>query len=552
MQPSTSCVRVRVLVVLGLMCGAGVASAAPDWARYRYFKEERLLELDPSRLAILDRGSISTTRLAEFLRDAGLPPSELELHPMPGWSFFALGDASGTEALDRTANANESVPDLIGRLVSLDRDARYFFSPVFRGELGPIVPTQTVLVRFDERLSEAEVREVLAKEGLGAAPLEPFGKRNLFKVRPQVGSGVELLAAANRLAVRPEVVAAEPDMIVSGRSAYVPSDPYFPVSWGHHNTGQFSGIPDMDIDAPEAWEWTKGSPAVKIVIFDTGVQQNHPDLHQLPGMDFTGQGGGGGPVSMCDRHGTPVAGIIGSTMDNGLGTAGVAAEAWIVSARTFTEDVDPPGCGPGWSASISWSVDALNWAESIGARVTNNSNGYPFTSSVFALRYEETRAAGMVHFASAGNNGIRNLWYPSLLPSVNAIAAIQPTGTRASFSNFGPGMAFTGPGQNLFATDRTGSAGWVAGDYGSDFWGTSFSSPMIAGVAALLISHAPSLDADQVEELLKVCSVDLGAAGWDEVYGWGLPKAGCGMEAIEVFSDGFESGDVSRWSEVMP
>jgi hypothetical protein len=551
MQPSTSCVRVRVLVVLGLVCGAGVASAAPDWA-YRYFKEERLLELDPSRLAILDRGSISTIRLAEFLRDAGLPPSELELHPMPGWSFFALGDASGTETLDRTANANESVRDLIGRLVSLDRDARYFFSPVFRGESGPIVPTQTVLVRFDERLSEAEVREVLEKEGLDAAPLEPFGKRNLFKVRPQVGSGVEVLAAANRLAVRPEVVAAEPDMIVSGRSAYVPSDPYFPVSWGHHNTGQFSGIPDMDIDAPEAWEWTKGSPAVKIVIFDTGVQQNHPDLHQLPGMDFTGQGGGGGPVSMCDRHGTPVAGIIGSTMDNGLGTAGVAAEAWVLSARTFIENVVPPGCGTGWGGTIDSSVDALNWAESIGARVTNNSNGYPFASSILALRYEETRAAGMVHFASAGNNGERELWYPASLPSVNAVAAIGPTGTHSFFSNYGPGLAYVGPGEKLFSTDRTGGSGWVPGDYGDNFQGTSFSSPMIAGVAALLISYAPSLDAEQVEELLRVCSLDRGEPGWDEVYGWGLPKAACALERLAIFSDDFESGDVSNWSEAKP
>jgi len=549
MQSTSWCVKACALVVVGLFCGADVATAAPDWARYHYFKEERLLELDPSSLAILDSGSISTTRLAEFLRDAGLPPSELELHPKPGWSFFALGDASGTPTLARTAS--ESVSELIARLVSLDRDARYFFSPVFRGELGPIVPTPTILARFDEGLSEAEVQEVLQKVGLGAAPRAPFGKRNLFKVRPQMSSGVAVLEAANRLAERPEVVAAEPDMLFSGRSAYIPNDPAFPVSWGHHNTGQFNGTPDMDVDAPEAWDRTTGSPSIITVIFDTGVQQNHPDLHQIPGMDFTGQNGGGGPVNVCDNHGTPVAGLIGSTFDNGLGTAGVAPNAWIASARTFWS-VIVPACDQGWFGGTAETVAALDWAESIGARVTNNSNDYNFTSSLIELRYEETRAGGMVHFASAGNDAMRHLWWPAALTVVNAVTAIQPTGTRAVFSNYGPGVAFTGPGEHLFSTDRTGSAGWVPGDYGDDFWGTSFASPMIAGVAALLISHAPTLDADQVEELLRLCSVDLGAAGWDELYGWGLPKAACALEALEVFADGFESGDLSKWSSSRP
>jgi subtilisin family serine protease len=104
----------------------------------------------------------------------------------------------------------------------------------------------------------------------------------------------------------------------------------------------------------------------------------------------------------------------------------------------------------------------------------------------------------------------------------------------------------------LFTTDRTGSDGWTSGDYAPDVWGTSFSSPMIAGVAALLVSEASSLDADEVDALLRSSALDLGAPGWDQIYGWGLPKAAAALEALDRFADSFESGDTSQWSFSSP
>ena len=76
-----------------------------------------------------------------------------------------------------------------------------------------------------------------------------------------------------------------------------------------------------------------------------------------------------------------------------------------------------------WNSQASWTVDALTWAASIGARVTNNSNGYGFTSSAIEAAYATTRNSGMVHFASAMNNASPTLGYPSSLPTVNAVAA---------------------------------------------------------------------------------------------------------------------------------
>jgi hypothetical protein len=192
-------------------------------------------------------------------------------------------------------------------------------------------------------------------------------------------------------------------------------------------------------------------------------------------------------------------------------------------------------------------VDALTWAESVGARVTNNSNVYGIQSSAIASKYAATRDAGMVHFASAGNNGLPQLSYPASLSSVMAVAAIDRFGNRAPFSNYGSGIDYTAPGDDIIAADRTGADGYAAGDY-AVVEGTSFSSPYAAGVAALLLSIYPGLDAADVETILILTSTDLGSPGKDAQFGWGLVNAyntvlfdACEVDAATANPSGLES-----------
>ena len=545
---------VKVLVGLAVALVCTVAAASPsDWAYYFYFKEKRPLTQDRGRIAIYDRQEFGTGQVRDFLRSAGYDEAEIEPLAITGWSLFMMRNASGSAEIAGFATSREEdISEEIDRLIVLDTHRRLFFAPVFDGELGPIVPTPTILVRFRDDATASEIDAALQQVGLGAALRHPWGDvAGYYKIEPEARSGIAVLRLANRLAQRDEVIAAEADMMSRGTSGYIPSDPFFSITWGLHNTGQSYGNPDMDIDAPEAWDKTEGSPSIITLIIDTGVQQDHPDLHQLPGADFTGQGGGGGPINECDNHGTSVAGVVASAIDNGLGTVGVAPHAWIASARPFISNIP---CSAGWSTFSSWTVDALNWAESIGARVTNNSNGYDpaSQSSLIAQRYAETQADGMMHFACAGNNSLNQVWYPASLSSVHAVSAIRRDGRRSTFSNYNSEVEFTAPGEEIVSTDRTGLDGWVSGDYGTDFWGTSFASPMVAGVAALLFSYSPWLDADEGYGLLRDCSVDLVPIGRDIYYGWGLPKAECAMEALGRFSDDFESGDLSHWSEVSP
>lgn len=171
----------------------------------------------------------------------------------------------------------------------------------------------------------------------------------------------------------------------------------------------------------------------------------------------------------------------------------------------------------------------MAWAEAIGARVTNNSNWYAFQSNAIADKYAQTRDQGMVHFSSANNDGIPFITYPASLPSVNALAALDHNGDLAAFSNFGSGLAFSAPGESIYTTDQTGADGYFPGDYGF-VSGTSAASAYAAGVAALVLSVAPFLDAEGVEIRMQTTAIDLGDPGYDEMFGWGFVNAFAAIE----------------------
>ena len=185
-------------------------------------------------------------------------------------------------------------------------------------------------------------------------------------------------------------------------------------------------------------------------------------------------------------------------------------------------------------------MESIAWAESIGARITNNSNVYGFNSSAITAKYEETREAGMIHFACAGNNGSTNLAFPSSIASVKAVTSVDRDGSLSYFSNHGTGLAFSAPGNGIYTTDRTGSAGWSSGDYAYGA-GTSFASPYGAGIAALLLSVLSSLSGESVELYVQGGCMDLGSAGFDSTYGWGFVNAYESLQDLPSCTD--DDGD---------
>jgi hypothetical protein len=495
---------------------------------YTYQGKRIALEIEPTQVAVLvpstteswtaaDKAA-SIAYVAAQVSALGFSAADATAHPIKGWLTLnaktaierAGGDTSGTEAIRALIKS-------IARNPAIE-----FVSPVAKDRSGnPIIITPSILMEFRKGVSADVADGILASTGtlLMTPRISAVGP---VTVQFDLRDGFAVLAAANSLSAKPEVLYAEPDLIVTSRAGFTPNDPLFAQSWHLRNTGQSGGLTGFDMDADIAWDVTTGAGSVIVVVFDNGIQQNHPDINQIAGRDFTSDASSnpnGGPFGTYDNHGTAVAGCVSGIVNNALGGVGVAPGVKVASAR-FSTGTNSAGQG---TFQYSWLVNALNWAQTIGARVTNNSNGFGPSSSIDSA-YANTRSAGLVHFASAGNDGISTIGYPSSSAAVNSVAAANRFGGRSSFSQYGTGLDFIAPGEQIVTTDRTGSAGYASGDY-TPADGTSFASPNAAAVAALVVSQNPGFTAAQVEARLQTTAVDLGTVGYDTGYGWGFVNA---------------------------
>jgi subtilisin family serine protease len=519
-----------LVMVVGVALTIGArAHAAGERAEFHRVVggKEVPLRLDPTRIAVLREGA---SRLARGLPGLGVAAAAEETHPIPGWTLARLPEAGADRGAGPGAGV-QAAADIRALVELQSQDPTVsFVSPVFIDDLGgPMFVTPGIVVGMNPGVDPERAAALL--RGAGAVIERDWqNMRGTYLVHPSSRSGANVLDIASAMARLPEVAWAEPDFVFTGRGLITPNDPGYPNCWGINNTAQLGGVVDQDMDGPEAWDITTGGPSIVTLIIDTGVDSAHPDINQVVGVDNTSDGasGQGAPINSFDNHGTAVAGCVSATINNSLGTVGIAPTTRIASARTFIS-INSSG---NWTSQASWTVAALAFGESIGARVTNNSNAYGFSSVTIENKYIQTRDAGMVHFASAGNDSSSSaISYPAILGSVNSVAALTPAGLRASFSNAGDQQFIAAPGTSIYSTDRVGNDGYNStGDY-AFVQGTSFASPYAAGVAALVLSVNPMLSAQDVETLLATTAVDRGESGWDPVYGWGFVNARAALEA---------------------
>ena len=480
-----------------LIVAAFATTASAAEYSYDYWGTARPLDLDATSIAALDGAEHAV----------GHPISTERPVALDGWARFDLPDVPRDDA---------AVEALVAELAAKGDAA--FVSPVFLDARGlPRIITPHLLIGVDPALAPTEVDALLAPYGTIEAR-HFAGLRNVYRVRSASRNGFTVLADANTLAAHPATTFAEPDMILQGEVQHIPNDPLFGGQWAL-NQGN-----DQDMDAPEAWDVETGDPGITVVILDLGIQQNHPDLNQLPGQDFAGSVPGGGPDNSCDNHGTAVAGCVSGTIDNSVGIVGVAPDCTVRSGKIGIATSFFGFCLGTFDSQPSMLANALNWSVTVGARATNSSFSYGQSATVDSA-YQNSRNNGVNHFAATGNGGGSSISYPSSLNSIAAVGALQANGTRASFSQYGTGIAFSAPGADIDSTDRTGGAGYQDGDYVFGLDGTSFASPYAAGIAALILSVDDSLTPAEVEQLMRDTSVDLGAAGYDTTYGSGFLNA---------------------------
>ncbi|MFZ9904552.1 MAG: S8 family serine peptidase [Steroidobacteraceae bacterium] len=401
----------------------------------------------------------------------------------------------------------------------------------------------------------AEITALSSRVDLPLRSIDQLGDR-LAVVQlsiPTTASNVE--AALSILRADSQVAFAEPDR---RRYAHaMPNDPLYVGQW------YLKGEQASAVRADSAWDSSTGSAGVIVAVLDTGIRYDHPDLERaasggrlLPGYDFVAADSDGKFTSANDGdgrdadasdpgdwvttaeaalpifddnceaqdesswHGTRVAGLVGARSNNNAGIAGLTWRPWILPVRVLGK------CG-GYDSDI---LAGMRWAGGLAvtgvpanpypARVINLSLGSDDRCPAsYQTVIDELVRSGVVVVASAGNES-GPVAAPASCQGVVSVVALRHAGTKVGFSSLGANATIGAPGGNcvnvganepcLYSIDTTTNLGATTpGTHGyTDQFnfnvGTSFSAPLVAGVAALMISTNATLTSSEITERLRV------------------------------------------------
>ncbi|MFN8847999.1 MAG: S8 family serine peptidase [Bdellovibrionales bacterium] len=325
-------------------------------------------------------------------------------------------------------------------------------------------------------------------------------KRPVFETKSSV---------IENLSNNPLVEYIEPNFIY--RINKTPNDPMIGQLWGLQNLGASdsdgaTGVAGVDVDAVRAWDIQTGSSDVVVAVIDTGVNYNHPDLvdnmwvnevekngqagvdddqngivDDIHGANFVTASAPTGDPMDDHGHGSHCSGTIGAKGDDGKGLVGVAWNTKIMALKFLSAS------GGG---SLEGAVQAINYANKMGAKILSNSWGGGGFSQALKDVIDQSNEKGTLFVAAAGNDGANNdssATYPANyeVDNVLSVAAINNRGQLASFSNYGRNKVHVGaPGVNVVSITTAGYESWS---------GTSMATPHVSGIAVLLASQDPNM-----------------------------------------------------------
>ena len=248
-----------------------------------------------------------------------------------------------------------------------------------------------------------------------------------------------------------------------------------------------------------------------VCVIDTGVDKDHQDLQAniAGGRNFVAKGATVDQSKWDDDngHGTHVAGTI-AAVDNTIGVVGVAHHASLLAAKVLNRR------GSGYLSDV---IAGIDYCVSSGADVVSMSLGTSSDVQAMHNAVDSAYASGVLLVAAAGNDYGGAVSYPAAYDSVVAVSATANDDSLASFSSVGPEVELAAPGVSILST-------WNDGYYNT-ISGTSMATPHVSGVAALAMQANPLLTNVEVRALLQNTADDLGVAGRDNYFGYGLVDA---------------------------
>ena len=355
------------------------------------------------------------------------------------------------------------------------------------------------------------------------------------------------LKLANELTRHPNVLLAEPDIIIEIAPLYRPTDKRYPEQWHLYHRGGQALAANSHVSAEKAWDITRGDRAITIAVTDDGFDLNHPDFQGagkiVAPQDLKTRDGLPIPVAQ-ENHGTAVAGVA-IAEETGEGVVGIAPGCSFMPIQTtgFLDDVSI-------EQLFNWAID--QGADAISCSWSPAATYFPLSRRISrAINRAATQGRngkGCVVIFSAGNanrplNGkVRESGWPRNLlsgltqwlsgfaihPDVITVSASTSLNRKAAYSNWGRSISVAAPSNNaqpnmalaagtfdtpprirqilegraVLTSDRTGSAGYTTDDY-TGFGGTSSACPLVAGIVGLMLSANPDLTAREVKQILQ-------------------------------------------------
>ena len=284
-------------------------------------------------------------------------------------------------------------------------------------------------------------------------------------------------------------------------------DPLFMRQWNLQTCG-----------FPKARSYTRGTNDVLVGVIDSGAEPNHPDFGDniLPG--YSTAENAANPTDAADTlgHGTAVAGIIGALAYNGEGTAGIADNVRILPVQ-YTK-----------SGNISTEAPflaAIEYALNQGCDIINISAGTPAYTASLKRLMDRAYAENVIVVSAVGNSGTGDYNYPAAFNTVVGVGSTDKNNIVTNFSQKNTSVNVCAPGLDITAPISYEYSKLLVTQISSGYGygnGTSFSCPQVAAAAALARSIKPDLTPDEFLSLISETSTDLGEAGYDISYGYGL------------------------------
>jgi hypothetical protein len=317
-----------------------------------------------------------------------------------------------------------------------------------------------------------------------------------------------------------------------------PNDSLYSEQWYHQK-----------IKAVASWENYSVNPEVLIAVIDTGIDYNHLDLQgslwinsaedqnqngildsldinhfdddangyidDVVGWDFTDarRFPDSGDFKSPDNdpmdefsggHGTQIAGIIAAQTNNTIGIAGLLPGVKVMNLRA--------GTSQGYLEEDD-VARAILYALNNGAQIINMSFGDIVVSRFLQDVIEYAYSQGAVLIASAGNSGSNEIHYPAGFPQTISVGATSFNDQPADFSNWGHTVDLVAPGVGIVAPKRGGGYNMVQG--------TSFSAPMVAAGAGLILSNDPQFSNETIRNIIKTTVDDIGISASMDYFGSG-------------------------------